>query len=130
MKKEIVLDGNNFSTLLEFYNEVEKKLTNGLGWKIGRNLDACNDVLRGGFGMHEYEEPFTLIWKNSAKSLSDLGYSETVFYIEDKLKRCHPTNISSVKEDLEEAKKGNGETLFEIIVNIIRKHEHIELKFE
>lgn len=61
MKKIVKIDGNNFSTLKGFYDEVERKLTKNLDWNIGRNLDAFNDVLRGGFGVYEYEEPFKLL---------------------------------------------------------------------
>ena len=100
MTKEILIDGNNFSTLLGFYDEVENKLTKGLDWKIGRNLDAFNDVLRGGFGIHDDDEPLIIRWMNSDKSKTDLGQSET-----EKM-------------------------LFDIIVNIIREHKHIELKIE
>jgi RNAse (barnase) inhibitor barstar len=130
MKKEIILDGNNFSSLAEFYEEIQNKLTKDLDWEIGRNLDAYNDVLRGGFGVYEYEEAIKLLWKNSEKSKKDLGFPETIKYIEKKLKTCHPTNISFVKNDLEEAKKGSGKTLFEIIIDIIHEHKHIELKLE
>jgi len=130
MKREVILDGNNFSSLTEFYNEIQNKLTKGLDWEIGRNLDAFNDVLSGGFGVYEYEESFDLLWKNSEKSKRHLGYPETIRYLEKKLDTCHPTNISFVKNDLQEAKKGNGKTLFEIIVDIIHEHAHIELKLE
>jgi RNAse (barnase) inhibitor barstar len=129
MTKEIIIDGNNFSTLLEFYDEVENKLTKGLDWRIGRNLDAFNDVLRGGFGVHEYDEPIRIKWVNSDKSKRDLGHVETVKYIEDKLKKCHPTNMSSVGKDLELAKEGKGQMLFDIIHDIVRGHENIELRF-
>lgn|SRR4030095_391686 len=130
MKSEIILDGNNFSSLAEFYDEIQNKLTKNLGWEIGRNLDAYNDVLRGGFGVYEYEESFNLLWKNSEKSKRHLGYPETIKYLEKKLETCHPTNISFVKNDLQEAKKGNGKTLFEILVDIIHEHKHIDLKLE
>lgn len=73
MTKEIIIDGNKFTTLSEFYDEVENKLTKGLDWKIGRNLDAFNDVLTGGFGVHDYEEPIQIKWINSVKSKKDLG---------------------------------------------------------
>lgn len=29
-KKEIILDGNNFNDLQQFYDEIERKLTKGL----------------------------------------------------------------------------------------------------
>lgn len=44
-----------------------------------------------------------------------------------KLKTCHPSNIDSVKTDLELAKGHVGQTLFEIIVEIISEQHHIEL---
>ena len=129
-EKEIIIDGNNFANLTEFYDEVENKLTKGLDWKIGRNLDALNDVLRGGFGIHAYEEPILIRWINADKSKKDLGQSETIKYIEQMLKKCHASNIPSVKKDLKKVKDGKGEMLFEAIVGIARGHEHIELKIE
>ena len=130
MKKEILLDGNRFSTLAEFYDEVEEKLTKSLDWKIGRNLDAYNDVLRGGFGVHDYEEPLKLVWKNSGKSKVDLGYTETINHFGKLLQSCHPSNIHGVKANLENAKNGKGKTLFETIVDITGEHKHIELSLE
>ena len=62
------IDGNSFSDEKGFYDEIERKLTNGLDWKIGRNLDAFNDVLWGGFGKFEYEEKIILNWKNIERS--------------------------------------------------------------
>lgn len=130
MTKEITIDGDRFSTLMGFYDEIETKLTKGLDWRIGRNLDAFNDVLRGGFGVHDYEEPLIVRWINSGKSKQDLGWLATINYIEGKLERCHPTNIPSVEEDLDKARHGEGEVLFEIIIGIMRGHDHIELKIE
>ncbi|WP_208025543.1 barstar family protein [Niastella caeni] len=72
-KKTLVIDGNNFTTLEEFYTEVDKVLTKNLNWNTGHNLDAFNDLLRGGFGVHEYNEPVKLIWENSNKSKVDLN---------------------------------------------------------
>lgn len=71
--KEFILDGNNFSDLEGFYSEIERLLTKGLDWKTGHNLDAFNDLLRGGFGVHEYGEAITMKWIHYAKSKKDLG---------------------------------------------------------
>jgi len=130
MTKEIIIDGNNFDSLDKFYNEIENKLTKGLDWKIGRNLDAYNDILSGGFGVHDYEEPIKIKWINSGRSKKNLGHEETIKFLEEKIKHCHPTNITSVQEDLENAKRGQGQTLFELIIEITRGHEHIELSVE
>lgn len=95
-KKTLIIDGKNFETLEEFYYEADKVLTKGLTWNTGHNLDAFNDLLRGGFGVHDYEEPITLIWKSSTKSKFDL---------------------IDTKEN---------ETIYDILVSIIKDHKHIE----
>lgn len=130
MKKEVVIDGNSFSTLMEFYDEIERKFTKNLDYKIGRNLDAFNDVLYGGFGVCECEEPFKLIWQNSEKSRQDLGYDQTIAHLEGVLRSCHSSNIPAVKERLEAVRSGKGQTLYDIIIEIIRDHEHVELILE
>ncbi|MBR3764099.1 MAG: barstar family protein [Clostridia bacterium] len=73
MMRTMVLDGNNFSDMEGFYNEMECLLTKNLSWRTGHNLDALNDLLRGGFGVHEYEEPITIRWINYKESKKNLG---------------------------------------------------------
>ena len=79
--KTIEINGNNFSNLDEFYNEVEQKMTKNLDWKIGRNLDAFNDILNGGFGIHKVDEIYELKWLNSQKSKSELKEFNTIIDI-------------------------------------------------
>ena len=71
--KVLTIDGNHFSDLEGFYDEIDKILTKGLDWKTGHGLDAYNDLLRGGFGVHEYGEPIVLKWLNYEKSKRELG---------------------------------------------------------
>lgn len=123
----IEINGNNFSNLSEFYDEVERKMTNGFNWKIGRNLNAFDDVLSGGFGVQEVGEKYQLNWTNADKSKSDLSWTQTIEFIENKLKNCHPTNIEFVKKDLEDAKNQKGETIWEIVIGIIKEHKQIKL---
>lgn len=73
VRQEFIIDADNFSDLEGFYNEIDRLLTKDLSWKTGHNLDAFNDLLRGGFGVHKYGEPITLIWKNFKKSKRELG---------------------------------------------------------
>ena len=70
--KEFILDGNKFSDIEGFYNEIDKLLTKDLEWKTGHNLDALNDLLRGGFGVFD-DEPIKIKWINYEKSKNDLG---------------------------------------------------------
>ncbi|NVN94736.1 MAG: barstar family protein [Bacteroidetes bacterium] len=93
--KTLVINGDKFSDTEGFYNEIDKVLTSELNWKTGHNLNALNDILWGGFGVHEYEESIYLVWNNSAKS-------------------------KMVLSDLLENK-----TLYQTIIEIIRDHAHI-----
>ena len=72
-RQVFTIDGRKFSNMKGFYQEVEAVFTDGLGWHIGDNLDAFNDVLRGGFGRHEYGEPIHIRWISYDKSIRDLG---------------------------------------------------------
>lgn len=127
-KKIYEIDGNNFSTLEEFAREFTDKLQLETYWS--GNLDAFNDILRGGFGTPE--EGFILVWKNSSLSKYRLGYDEAIRQLEKRLERCHPTNKSLVQLELEQAKQHQSLTVFDWLVEIIGDEEHndIELRLE
>ncbi|HNX68403.1 MAG TPA: barstar family protein [Candidatus Omnitrophota bacterium] len=128
-KKTFYIDGSNFSTLQGFYDEAVMVLTADFK-EFGRNFDAFNDILRGGFGKFEYDEPIILRWKESAKSRVDLGYAETINYLREKIKKCHPSNHDGAQKDLSLAEKGIGQTLFEILIEIIAERKNIEFVLE
>lgn len=92
----VTINGSNFATKEGFFVEVDNVFTKNLEWQTGHNLNALYDLLRGGFGVHEYEEPIKVIWKNSEKSKKDL--SEII----------------------------DGQTFYQIIVEIIKDHAHVE----
>ncbi len=72
-KQTIIIDGNSFPDLETFYTEIDKLFTKDFDWQTGHNLDAFNDLLRGGFGIYEYGEPIKLLWCNFSKSYDNLG---------------------------------------------------------
>ena len=114
---EFVLDGASFDGLAGFFAAITRTL-GVTGW--GRNLDAFNDILRGGFGTPD--GGFTLRWARSDVSAQRLGWPETIRYIENKLATCHPANIPYVEADLRAARREEGQTLFAIITGIIAAH--------
>ena len=109
------IDGGEFSTLEEFFEEFGRAVIPGFQW--GRNLDALDDVLYGGFGTPD--EGFVLRWKNHDLSRQRLGYPETVRQLE---KRCHPTNRDSVRRELQLASEGEGPTVYQWLAEIITGH--------
>jgi RNAse (barnase) inhibitor barstar len=108
-KKRFIIDGSKFDTLKTFYDEVERVLCPNLDFQWGRNMDAFNDILAGGFGTFEYNEPIDLVWKNANKSKNDLSYDETV--------KCFK-------------KTGKGKTIFDMLIEIIQANSHVNLILE
>ncbi len=123
MGYKITIDGNAFSTLDEFYDEMARLLTRDLTWRPGHNMDALHDLLRGGFGVHEVGESIEFCWTHAGKSRRDFGYGATAAYWEKLLQKCHPTNRAGIMQKLEAAQKHEGPTLFDIITGEILDKE-------
>ena len=119
MRREIVIDGGRFDCLDGFFDEVERVFTKDLPWRIGRNLNAFNDVLRGGFGLHGCREPIAIKWLHFEKSQKDLGYPATAEFYEEVLKQCRPTHVEIMRKKYEDAVNQTGQTLLDTIIEII-----------
>lgn len=117
-KPLIEIDGARFDGLSGFWNEISTRVIPGFEW--GHNLDALNDILRGGFGTPE--GGFRLRWLNFERSKEVLGYPETIRWLERRLQEGHPLNADSVKQQIERARRGEGPTLADTIIAIIRIH--------
>lgn len=118
MTKEYILDGSKITSLEAFYDQVSERLIPDAYW--GRNLDAFNDIMRGGFGTPE--GGFVLRWSHSEVSRTNLSHPETVRQLEKRLERCHPSNREFVRADLIRAQKGQGTTVFDWLIEIIQIH--------
>lgn len=114
----LAIDGRRFSTLEGFYDEVERVLIPGASW--GRNLNALNDVLRGGFGTPE--EGFVLLWKHAALSRERLGHAETARMLRKSLVTCDQHAQTDLEKELAAAERGEGETVFDILLGILHTH--------
>ncbi|MCY0976584.1 ribonuclease inhibitor [Chryseobacterium wangxinyae] len=122
-KKTAVINGSHFSDLSGFYEEVSTVLMKDADWKVG-TLDGFDDILYGGF---ENKDELEIIWKDSQKSTEDLGFEATKVFYENKIKQGKPFNIDLAQENLDDLIAGNGQTLFEILVEIIESHKKIML---
>lgn len=90
-------------------------------WKVG-TLDGFDDILYGFQG--------EIIWKDSQKSREDLGFNLTKVFYKNKIKQGKPFNIELIQQKLDDLIAGNGQTLFEILVEIIESHKNITLILE
>lgn len=120
-RKSAVINGSHFSDLSGFYEEVSQVLMKDENWKVG-TLDGFDDVLYGFQG--------EIIWIESEKSKQDLGFETTKVFYENKIKQGKPFNIELIQQKLDDLITGNGQTLFEILVEIIESHKNITLILE
>jgi RNAse (barnase) inhibitor barstar len=117
-KKMTVINGGHFSDLEGFYEEISQLFMKDEDWKIG-TLDGFDDILYG------VETDIT--WKHSQKSKEDLGFDLTKEFYENKIRQGKPFNVQLIQQKLEELITGNGQILFEILIEIIESHQKIEL---
>ncbi|WP_129785518.1 barstar family protein [Promicromonospora panici] len=113
----LVIDGARFSDLDGFAREFSQLLS-GYTWR--GNLDALNDVLRGGYGTPA--DGWVLRWVNADTSRAALGHAETARRLERLLPSVDPSNRAAFEARLDDARRGEGPTLFDEIVAIIREH--------
>ncbi len=118
------IDGADFSTLEEFYDRFYGALVPGQNW--GKNLDALEDLVGGCVFSGD---AFRLIWRHADLSRKRLGYSETVRQLEERLQHCHSTARSTVSEELEKARLGEGPTVFDWLITIL-SYPPLELVLE
>ena len=117
-KKSAVINGSNFSDLSGFYNEVSNVFMKDEDWKVG-TLDGFDDILYGFEG--------EIIWRESEKSKQDLGFEATKIFYENKIKQGKPFNVELIQQKLDDLIDGNGQTLFEILIEILESHQNITL---
>jgi len=116
-----VINGSHFSNLEAFYEEVSSLFLKDEDWKVG-TLDGFDDILYG------YEGE--IIWKNAQKSKKDLGFDLTKEFYENKIRQGKPFNVTLIQQKLDDLINGNGQTLFEILIEIIESHKNIKLFLE
>jgi RNAse (barnase) inhibitor barstar len=126
MKRVYGIIGTDVSSLDQFFEEISIKLVPGADW--GKNLDAFNDVLRGGFGTPG--GGFVLRWNNSDISREWLGYPETVRQLGLRLQTCNRLSRKTVLEQLKLAESESGDTVFDWLVDIILAHSDDGVELE
>jgi RNAse (barnase) inhibitor barstar len=122
--KRFIIDGEKFSDLDGFYDHVGDILCPGISW--GRNLNALNDILRGGFGVFEYGEPVEIHWHISDKSMRDLGWDATIKQLRSVLAKCEPSSRPTFQSLITDAENNHGQTVFDWIVDVFMSHDHID----
>lgn len=126
--KQLIIEGSSIHDIPSFYDEINRVFMAAENWKLGPSLDAFNDLLYGGFGAVENNEPVQLVWNNIESSKAALGYETTKRYYVEKLLPGSPFNKKYFQEKLEELNQGKGQTYFDILMEIIAGHPNITLR--
>ena len=113
----LVIDGAAFTDFEGFRREFAALLHDYV-WH--GSLDAFNDILRGGFGTPE--GPWVLRWLSSERSRQSLGHEATLTRLEMLVSTCHPSHVEDFRRRINAARRRQGPTLFDEMVEIIRVH--------
>lgn len=86
------------------------------------NLDAFNDYLSW-----PPESEYELEIHGATKVAESLGHAAMAKWLRDTLKTCHPDNVEHLKQRLSDAECSKGQTLFELLLEIIAGQTHVRL---
>jgi RNAse (barnase) inhibitor barstar len=103
------IDGSRFDNFEGFRDEVSRVLKIEPRWN--GNLDALADLV--------WDFP-KIIWVNSERSREQLGHDETARWLESRLGKVHAANRKVWELRVSASKRGEGETLFDNITQLIR----------
>ncbi len=112
-----VIDGSEARTWPEIVASINAFVPNS-EWQ-GNSLDALDDILYGGYGT---PEKFVVLWKSSAVSRQALGPEETLSYFKNMPIVLHSNSKGQINP-----RPG---TLFEVLIDIFKGHDNIELRLE
>jgi RNAse (barnase) inhibitor barstar len=120
-----IIDGSNFSTLEEFWQEIETVFARSVSdiGTFGKNFSALRDVLS------ILPKDSVVMWKNSKLSLKRLGHSETIKLLLRTRQNCHLSWVEMINKEIQIAQCNMGETIFDVVVKIFVE-EGIMLRLE
>ncbi|MEG1377348.1 MAG: ribonuclease inhibitor [Myroides sp.] len=127
MTKKICINGSNISDKKSLYQEINRVFMANEDWKIGESLDALNDLLYGGFGLIDGNEPVELIWTNFNRNKELFGFDFTIEFYQEKLKQPKVFSTKIIQQNISDLENGKGLTYFEMILEIIAEHKNITL---
>nr|WP_246184907.1 NTP transferase domain-containing protein [Paracoccus aestuariivivens] len=123
----LTIDGGSFDGIDGFYEEINRVFMANEDWRLGHSLDALDDMLYGGYGALNGAMSVGIHWKNIGKSRQDLGVGTTRNWLLGKLAQPVGYNTRHIQAQLDAVERGEGETFFEIVLQIFAAHPNINL---
>ncbi len=117
------IDLRNIASFADFVEAVNVGLIRPAGGEWSGNLDAFHDYLSWP-GYDTYE----LAFQGADHAAAALGHAAMVAWLDQVLLYCHPSNRWDFERRKELASRGEGETLFEKLLGIVRAEERVQLR--
>lgn len=123
----LVLEGTAMNDIPSFYAEINRVFMAGEDWQLGQSLDALDDLLYGGYGALLGHASATVIWQDMDHARVALGGEATRTWLQDKLQARGVFNADAISRQLQALERGEGQTYFEIVMEIFAAHPTLTL---
>jgi RNAse (barnase) inhibitor barstar len=127
MQPILVIEGAAIIDIPSFYAEINRVFMAAEDWQLGESLDALDDMLYGGYGMLQDKNTFRILWRDMKRSRHALGKECTLAYLREKLLRPDRFNRERIEAQIEALTRGDGQTYFDIIIEIFAGHTNLLL---
>lgn len=130
MSLNLQINGRAISSINSFYAEINRVFMAGEAWALGPSLDALDDLLYGGYGALRGHAAATVTWHDAKLSRAALDRDATRAWLQEKLQQPGTFNADAIRRQLDALERGEGQTYFEIVMEIFAGHPRITLRLE
>ncbi len=127
MTLHLQIDGRAITGIDSLYAEFNRVFMAGEDWQLGPSLDALDDLLYGGYGALQGHAAATVTWRDAELSRAALGMDATRAWLQAKLQQPGTFNADMIGRQLDALERGEGQTYFEIVMEIFAGHPRITL---
>ena len=120
--KRYTLDCRTVRTFADFVEAANAGFIRASGGEWNGHLDAFNDFLAW-----PDEGEYELELVGATLCAASLGHEAMALWLRQKLETCHSGNAHHFRSRLEEAEQGHGQTLFELLGEIIADNPHVRV---
>lgn len=127
MTLHLQIEGAAIGDIPSLYAEINRVFMTGEDWQLGPSLDALDDLLYGGYGALAGHATATVVWRDIEHSRASLGVDATLAWLDAKLEQPGTFNADAISRQRAALARGNGQTYFEIVMEIFAVHPRIRL---
>lgn len=127
MTRILHIEGASINDIASLYVEINRVFMADEDWQLGASLDALDDLLHGGYGALAGHATATVVWRDIAHSREALGRETTRAWLQSKLDQGGRFNGPAIHAQLTALALGQGQTYFEIVMEIFGSHPQITL---